>query len=148
MKSPISFVAVMLLVVATGVVGVAHGETIPFDSEQWLKPRAEVVDHDGRQSLMGFAYLKDVEFENGRRNGKPFGRAFGEPDRTPEAGEYDLGTLFLGDPRRVPRNRIVGEHAGNDQPFSIQHAAVLPLRVQHPRARIRRRWTRPGIRAP
>lgn len=40
-------------------------EIIDFESERWVKVDAEVVKHMGRESLMGVAYLKDVEFENG-----------------------------------------------------------------------------------
>ncbi|MFC2134750.1 family 16 glycoside hydrolase, partial [Bacteroidota bacterium] len=43
----------------------AQQDVIDFDSEQWVKTNAKVVEHLGRKSLMGFAYLKDVEFENG-----------------------------------------------------------------------------------
>jgi sugar lactone lactonase YvrE len=43
----------------------AQDEVIDFESELWVKVDAEVVEHMGRKSLMGIAYLKDVEFENG-----------------------------------------------------------------------------------
>lgn len=40
-------------------------ETLDFKSDQWVMANAEIVQHLGRTSLMGTAYLKDVEFENG-----------------------------------------------------------------------------------
>jgi len=43
----------------------AQDEIVDFESERWVKVDAEIVEHMGRKSLMGVAYLKDVEFENG-----------------------------------------------------------------------------------
>lgn len=40
-------------------------ENLEFDSEKWVMASAEVVEHMGRSCLMGTAYLKEVEFENG-----------------------------------------------------------------------------------
>jgi len=40
-------------------------ETLDFESDRWIMANAEVVQHLGRSCLMGVAYLKDVEFENG-----------------------------------------------------------------------------------
>jgi len=40
-------------------------EAIPFDSDKWVKTNAQVTEHLGRQSIIGFAYLEGVEFENG-----------------------------------------------------------------------------------
>ena len=40
-------------------------EILDFESDRWVMANAEVVQHLGRTSLMGTAYLKDVEFENG-----------------------------------------------------------------------------------
>jgi sugar lactone lactonase YvrE len=36
-----------------------------FASDRWITANAEIVEHLGRTCLMGTAYLKDVEFENG-----------------------------------------------------------------------------------
>ncbi|OGU55731.1 MAG: hypothetical protein A2V66_11730 [Ignavibacteria bacterium RBG_13_36_8] len=44
---------------------IAQDQIIDFDSDQWVKTNAKVVEHLGRKALMGFAYLKDIEFENG-----------------------------------------------------------------------------------
>jgi len=43
----------------------AKGEDIPFVPERWDLANAKVVDHLGRQALMGTAFLKNVEFEDG-----------------------------------------------------------------------------------
>ena len=43
----------------------AQDGIIDFDSDQWVKNNAKVVEHMGRKALMGFAFLNDVEFENG-----------------------------------------------------------------------------------
>jgi len=44
--------------------GAQEGVT-DFDSDVWVKRNAEVVEHAGRLSLAGFAYLEGVEFTNG-----------------------------------------------------------------------------------
>lgn len=43
----------------------AQGGAIDFDSDRWVKRNADVVEHAGRPSLAGFAYLDGVEFTNG-----------------------------------------------------------------------------------
>ncbi|MBN1224128.1 MAG: hypothetical protein JXB23_12850 [Candidatus Aminicenantes bacterium] len=46
--------------------GMAQTDTIGFDSDRWeLLPGSKVVEHLGRQSLMGGAVLKDVLLEDG-----------------------------------------------------------------------------------
>jgi DNA-binding beta-propeller fold protein YncE len=40
-------------------------DIVDFESERWILRNAEIVEHMGRKSLMGLAYLEDVEFENG-----------------------------------------------------------------------------------
>jgi len=40
-------------------------EYIPFHSDQWQIYNGEIVEHLGRQSLTGTAFLKDVNFQNG-----------------------------------------------------------------------------------
>jgi sugar lactone lactonase YvrE len=40
-------------------------EAVDFDSSRWTPVSAQVVDHMGRRSLMGNAYLTDADFENG-----------------------------------------------------------------------------------
>lgn len=43
----------------------AQEEIVDFKSDRWVLTDVEIVEHLGRTSLMGTAYLKDVEFENG-----------------------------------------------------------------------------------
>jgi hypothetical protein len=42
-----------------------HHPSVDFESDRWIVTRGEIVNHLGRKSLAGSAYLKDVEFENG-----------------------------------------------------------------------------------
>lgn len=43
----------------------AQDEIIDFESDRWDAKNAEIVQHMERKCLMGNAFLKDVEFENG-----------------------------------------------------------------------------------
>ncbi len=43
----------------------AQDEFIDFESKQWERQGAEIVQFMGRKCLIGVAFLKDVEFENG-----------------------------------------------------------------------------------
>jgi len=43
----------------------AQEEFIDFESSQWVFEGAQVVQHLDRKALMGSAYLKDVDFQNG-----------------------------------------------------------------------------------
>jgi sugar lactone lactonase YvrE len=43
----------------------AQGQIVDFEADRWVLQDAEIVEHLGRTALMGTAYLKDVEFENG-----------------------------------------------------------------------------------
>jgi sugar lactone lactonase YvrE len=43
----------------------SFADTVPFDSPQWVLENTEIVEHLGRTSLKGAAYLPDVEFANG-----------------------------------------------------------------------------------
>jgi sugar lactone lactonase YvrE len=58
-----AFVFIFLLMIPWGVL--TQEEVMDFKSGRWLLTDAEIVEHMGRTSLMGTAYLKDVEFENG-----------------------------------------------------------------------------------
>lgn len=40
-------------------------DTLDFQSGRWVMANAEIVQHLGRTCLMGTAYLKDTDFENG-----------------------------------------------------------------------------------
>jgi sugar lactone lactonase YvrE len=56
------FFLCFFLLVATVV---AQDGIIDFESDLWVLKDAEIVQHMDRGCLMGYAYLKDVEFENG-----------------------------------------------------------------------------------
>ncbi|MFH1417105.1 MAG: SMP-30/gluconolactonase/LRE family protein [Planctomycetota bacterium] len=64
-----SAAASILLLCATvfgGTTGVyAQAEVIGFDSDRWVIENARIVEHLGRQCLVGTAILDDVEFQNG-----------------------------------------------------------------------------------
>jgi hypothetical protein len=51
----------LLAVMSTG----AAAEEAAFDPERWEMRGATTLEHMGRECLVGFAYLKDVEFEDG-----------------------------------------------------------------------------------
>jgi sugar lactone lactonase YvrE len=53
--------ALLLILTATA----ASAEIIPFDSDRWMLFNAEIVDHEGRQCLIGSAFLPGVAFTNG-----------------------------------------------------------------------------------
>ncbi|MCP4150379.1 MAG: hypothetical protein GY757_21705, partial [bacterium] len=43
----------------------SQDDIIGFESKSWISKGAKVVNHLGRRCLIGTAYLKDVEFQNG-----------------------------------------------------------------------------------
>lgn len=43
----------------------AHDEIVDFESDQWIIRNGQITEHLGRKSFVGYAYLKDIEFENG-----------------------------------------------------------------------------------
>ncbi len=53
------FTAVLVAAVAV------CGEPVDFDSDRWVLVNGSVVDHLGRRALVGSAYLKGVEFQDG-----------------------------------------------------------------------------------
>ena len=55
------FLFLLLLCLEVG----AQEGIIDFDSDRWVKSGAQVVNHLDRKALMGRAYLKEVQFENG-----------------------------------------------------------------------------------
>ncbi len=60
----IAFVVLTLILLATPRTALTQ-QVLDFESDRWIMANAEVVQHLGRSALMGTAYLKDVEFENG-----------------------------------------------------------------------------------
>ena len=57
-----SLLACAMLLPASAI---AQGDVIGFGSDRWILDSAEIVDHMDRKCLIGFAYLKDVAFEDG-----------------------------------------------------------------------------------
>lgn len=55
----------LLMTLAPVGAATARGETVAFDSDRWEITAGQVVEHLGRQSLIGAAHLEDVEFTNG-----------------------------------------------------------------------------------
>jgi sugar lactone lactonase YvrE len=43
----------------------AQGVTVGFESEEWTKVNAQVLEFDGREAMIGFAYLGGVDFSDG-----------------------------------------------------------------------------------
>jgi sugar lactone lactonase YvrE len=60
---PLGMCMIFLVIVFTS--SAVCGETIGFDSDAWVFRDARVVEYLGRECLIGFAYLKDVELADG-----------------------------------------------------------------------------------
>jgi len=60
-----SVIWVVLGLLWSPCVAAADQDAVGFSSDQWVLANAEVTEHMGREALTGFAYLKDVEFEDG-----------------------------------------------------------------------------------
>jgi hypothetical protein len=72
----------------------------------------------------------DVELEDLGDRVQLACRALGEAHRPPEAGEHHLGTLLLGQASHPERQRVVGEHPGDEQLPTIEqtHGTSQPWR--------------------
>jgi sugar lactone lactonase YvrE len=55
----------LLFLMLLGATAVAQDDSLDFESDRWVLKNAEIVEHLGRKSLMGYAFLKDVDFRNG-----------------------------------------------------------------------------------
>ena len=53
------------LFAATLLVAPAAAESVDFESDAWIKRGGQVLEHDGRQCLVGFAYLDGVDLDSG-----------------------------------------------------------------------------------
>ena len=78
-----------------------------------IEPHRAVEIGDRRLDL---SWVVDVQLEDRAFLGKPLHRALGETEPASEPGDDDLGALLLGDPGRVPGDRVVCQHPG-DQEF-------------------------------
>jgi sugar lactone lactonase YvrE len=58
-------IGLLFLVVALAAGDVPAQDVIGFESDKWVQVNAQIVDFLDRKCLIGRAYLKDVEFENG-----------------------------------------------------------------------------------
>ncbi len=58
-------IGLLVLVVVLPARSVPAQDVIGFESDQWVKVNAQIVDFLDRKCLIGRAYLKDIEFENG-----------------------------------------------------------------------------------
>lgn len=63
-KLSAAVIAFFLLILISNFL-TAQENTVSFDSQQWVFINAKKTEHLGRNALMGSAYLKDVEFQNG-----------------------------------------------------------------------------------
>ncbi len=65
-STPLRIARVLLIASLLAAPGArAQLQTVPFDSVRWQLVDAELVEHMGRPSLKGVAFLEDLEFENG-----------------------------------------------------------------------------------
>jgi hypothetical protein len=64
MRKRITKVILIILSIFTTNV-FAQNDIVDFESDQWIIRNGQVIEHLGRKSLVGNAYLKDVEFGNG-----------------------------------------------------------------------------------
>ena len=60
-----ALIAPILGILLLPCIAAAQSESVPFDSEHWLRPQGQIVERGGRDCLVGNAYLQGVEFENG-----------------------------------------------------------------------------------
>ena len=60
----ILFSMYVLIVLTAASSGASAGQA-GFDPEKWELQGAATVEHMGRECVVGFAYMKDIEFENG-----------------------------------------------------------------------------------
>jgi len=59
------FVRSLTLLLLITSAAVIQAEPVPFDSGRWVLYDAEIVEHLGRQALVGSAYLPDADFTDG-----------------------------------------------------------------------------------
>ena len=57
--------ASVAIALAAAVPTTASAEAVGFESEQWVMRGGQVIEHEGRQCLTGFAYLDGVDISSG-----------------------------------------------------------------------------------
>jgi sugar lactone lactonase YvrE len=65
MKKTVAAYVIIIAVLLIPYVIRPQDKKIDFDSPDWTLVNGKIVEHLGRKALMGFAYLKDVQFQNG-----------------------------------------------------------------------------------
>ena len=61
----------------------------------------------------------DVKLDDRRQLGQPLGDPLDQAE-PPEAGQHDCRALLLRDPGDVEGDRRIGEHAGDQDPLTVQ----------------------------
>ncbi len=69
-----------------------------------------------RRHVVGFV---DVQLGHRRLHRESLGGALGEADAAAEPGENDIGSLFDGNPGRMPRDRVIRQHPRHDETFAF-----------------------------
>jgi len=64
-RREVVMVMATVLAVATVLLASASAESVSFESDAWVVRGGQVLEHDGRQCLTGFAYLDGVDLESG-----------------------------------------------------------------------------------
>ena len=75
--------------------------------------------------------LVHVELEHVDGLGQPLRRALGHPPAAPEARQHDRGALLLRLRGGVEGDRVLGDHAGDQQPLAVEDHSLRPPRSVH-----------------
>ncbi len=99
-------------VAAESVVGsVGNGVQSPVDGTPPPVQLGHQRLHVGR--------VVDVELEHVGRARESLGDSLGQPDPPIEPGQHEVCALLLGNPGNVPGDRVIRQHAGDHQAFSL-----------------------------
>ncbi|CPU64175.1 Uncharacterised protein [Mycobacteroides abscessus] len=74
--------------------------------------------------------VRDVELHDGRLDRQALREGLRELHLAAERGEHDLGTLLLREPRRVERDRGVGEHSRDEELLAVEQTHRFPSVVR------------------
>ena len=82
-------------------------------------PLGEVVGEPGNMCR-----VVDVQLQHWARLRKTLHYPLGKAHTSAKAGHHDLSTLLLSNPGGMPGDRVIREHTGDDELFSVeQHLA-------------------------